>query len=320
MTNNIYKIAGNGILFFMLISLSGVQDLQAQKKRLCFGGVQVNPAVQKKAIGLGLGQNLEELSQALGAVVENEIQGSQKFTVIPRGSGLRVLLENQDWENSGNVDLASAAKQLQMSGSDYLAVVTISDFQSATSSLNFKTVNVKGKRHQLRVSALMSLYDSTTGERKVNAKFEDVETSVEHAGILNNQSVTTKLANRIGSSVVLSIVDEIYPAKVLRILGNQVTFNRGDAAGVAVGDRYIAFSLGEALIDPDTGESLGSNEVPIGQLVVTRVTSKLSYGDKEDDRGIEVGNILRKVQAKKVGASPQETKKVKKSLIDSLDF
>jgi hypothetical protein len=310
----------NGILFFILTFAINEQTLYAQKKRLCFGGVQVNPAVVKKAGGFGSMQYLEELSQALHTVIENKIQGSQKFTVIPRGAGLQVLLENQDWENSGNVDFATAANQLQMSGSDYVAIVTISDFQSVASVLKFRTINASGKSYQMRISASLIVYNSTTGERQANASFSDVERSVEQAGVLKNKSVTTKLADRVGSSVVMRIVDEIYPAKILRILGNQVTINRGDSAGVFIGDRYTVFALGEALIDPDTGESLGSDEYPIGELVVTRVTTKLSYGDKVDDQGIEVGNVLRKIQPKKSASGSKKFEKPRKSLIESLDF
>ena len=308
------------ILIFALAIALAAQCAYGQKKRLCFGGVLVAPALAKRAADVGSKQILDELSHALHAGIEDKIHGSQKFTVVARGSGLRVLLENQDWENSGNVNLGTAAKQLQMSGSDRLAMVVITDFQAVAAKLKFRTVNVAGKSHQIRINASLIIYDSTTGERVENANFADVESVIERDGILSAKSVTTKLSDRIGTSMVNRIIDVIYPARIVGILGSQVTINRGDAGGVSVGDRFTVYALGKELIDPDTGVSLGANEVPIGTVIITRVDAKKCYGRKEEDNGMEVGNILRKLQAKKEGADPEKAKAPKNSLLESLDF
>jgi len=59
-------------------------------------------------------------------------------------------------------------------------------------------------------------------------------------------------------------------------MGNEVVINRGSDDGVKSGDRYLIYGLGEELIDPETGESLGQLELVRGRGVVVHVQSKMS--------------------------------------------
>ncbi|MEI9962926.1 MAG: hypothetical protein WDM76_17965 [Limisphaerales bacterium] len=57
-----------------------------------------------------------------------------------------------------------------------------------------------------------------------------------------------------------------------------------------------AFALGEELIDPDTKESLGREEVKVGKVKVTQVNPKTSLAEIVEDTGIDKGAVLRKPQ------------------------
>ncbi len=63
---------------------------------------------------------------------------------------------------------------------------------------------------------------------------------------------------------------------------------------MAVGDMFNAYALGEELIDPDTKESLGREEVKVGKVRITQVNPKTSTAEILDDTGIDKGAILRK--------------------------
>jgi len=76
----------------------------------------------------------------------------------------------------------------------------------------------------------------------------------------------------------------------------EVTINRGEGGGVAVGETFNAYALGEELIDPDTKESLGREEVKVGKVKITQVNPKTSIGEILDDTGIDKGAVLRKPQ------------------------
>jgi len=74
-----------------------------------------------------------------------------------------------------------------------------------------------------------------------------------------------------------------------------LTVNRGASAGIAVGETYDLFTPGEALVDPDTGEVLGTNEVKVGRFTVTESQAKLSKG-RLDGGSAMAGDIARPAQ------------------------
>jgi hypothetical protein len=116
----------------------------------------------------------------------------------------------------------------------------------------------------------------------------------------------------LATDIVNRIVDVIYPAKVAAKLGTQITINRGEATGVAVGQVWTVFGLGDEITDPDTGEKLGRNEAEVGKITISRVTPKLSYGEAKEDTGIAVGNIVRPqgsaAQAEAAASTPSQAK------------
>ena len=102
------------------------------------------------------------------------------------------------------------------------------------------------------------------------------------------------VARDMAQKIANHFADVIFPIKVLIRRENQVTVNRGEGGGVAVGDTFNAFALGQELIDPDTKESLGREEVKVGTVKITQVNPKTSLADIVDDQGIDKGAILRK--------------------------
>jgi hypothetical protein len=156
-----------------------------------------------------------------------------------------------------------------------------------------------------RFSIVGKIYDSTTGKLLESANFQtgndafkqiqqernytvkDGELSDEMM-VAVSRSMAEKIANRVA--------DVIFPAKVLIKRDTQVTINRGEGAGVAVGDLFNIFALGDEMIDPDTKESLGREEVKVGKVKISEVNPKFSKAEALEDTGITSGAVLRKVQ------------------------
>jgi hypothetical protein len=64
--------------------------------------------------------------------------------------------------------------------------------------------------------------------------------------------------------------------KIIKIEGDRAWLNMGSVSGIQVGDRYSVFSMGEALVDPDTGQVLGVDESQIGDGEVVEVQDRFS--------------------------------------------
>ncbi len=76
-------------------------------------------------------------------------------------------------------------------------------------------------------------------------------------------------------------------------LGTQIIINRGDNTGIAVGQTWSIYTLGDKLIDPATGQILGREEAEVGKVKIIRVMPTFSYGETVEGTGIVIGNFAR---------------------------
>jgi len=109
----------------------------------------------------------------------------------------------------------------------------------------------------------------------------------------------TGMAKKIAGQLADQFVAALYPMKIVkRGSKGKVFINRGKDGGLKKGQILEVFSAGEALIDPDTGKSLGSSEEYAGKVKVVRINPKITIAvivSEEDAEffPIGTGNILR---------------------------
>jgi hypothetical protein len=65
-------------------------------------------------------------------------------------------------------------------------------------------------------------------------------------------------------------------ARIAKVDGNRAWLNIGASSGVKVGDKFGVFNIGEAIVDPDTGASLGADEKETGSGAVTDVQERFA--------------------------------------------
>lgn len=247
---------------------------------------------------------LNRITESLDSQLIDRINATRKFDVVGR-SDLGDVIKEQDLGASGNVDAKTAAKAGKLTGAKYLLVATVDDFQDYVEKATFEGTGRAATKRVFRFSIVGKIYDSTTGKLLESANFQtgndafkqiqqernytvkDGELSDEMM-VAVSRSMAEKIANRVA--------DVIFPAKVLIKRDTQVTINRGEGAGVAVGDLFNVFALGDEMIDPDTKESLGREEVKVGKVKISEVNPKFSKAEALEDTGITSGAVLRKVQ------------------------
>jgi curli biogenesis system outer membrane secretion channel CsgG len=77
----------------------------------------------------------------------------------------------------------------------------------------------------------------------------------------------------------------------------EVYINCGARNNTQVGDLFNVYQAGEPLIDPDTGENLGSEETYLGKIKVSSVKQKFSICTTVEGSGFEKENIIRAPKA-----------------------
>jgi curli biogenesis system outer membrane secretion channel CsgG len=284
------------------------------KLSLAVGAVKVTPALVSTLEQRGQARELGRVQESLDPQLTAAFQATRKFDLVARTDLKDVILE-QDLSGSGNVDKAdpAAAKAFKLAGARYVVVSTIDDFQDNVQEAEFKEIGKKATRRQVRLSVIAKIYDTTTGRLLESANLQldnsafvrNPEFLVAEKGSNLTEKALQELARQMAEKVAARVVDVLLPARVLAVRDAQVTLNRGDGTGITVGQAWAVFAQGEALIDPDTGENLGSEEVRVGSIRITSVLPKTAVGEIcGENRGVAKGCILRVSNDGCGGAAP----------------
>jgi len=292
---------GLGLIAAALLPV--LASAQEGKATLAVSSIKPTPSLAasvKPDKKLEMGRIIESLDSQL----IDRINATRKFDVVGR-SDLSDILKEQDLGASGNVDAKTAAKAGKLTGAKYLLVTTVDDYQDYVEKATFEGTGRSATKRVFRLSVVGKVYDASTGKLLESANFQTGNDGFKQ--IQEERSYTVKdgelsdemmvaVSRDMAQKIANRIADVIFPAKVLLRRDKEVTINRGEGGGVAVGDTFNVFALGEELIDPDTKESLGRDEAKVGRVKITQVNPKTSTAEILEDTGIDKGAILRKPQ------------------------
>jgi len=240
-------------------------------------------------------------SNQLGPAARNQIDTefsenqllSSKFSVVERDK-LNLVMKEQGLATAGAVDPTTAAKVGKLLGVQYVVMGGIDKFNIDVTKAAVGPFSVGGHMVQSFATISLRFVDTTTAERVVSISADgDVKSG---GGFLKGTSLTRDsewgiasetiqkaakaVVGKLGSGDYLSrIASAAAPAgglqgKVIKVEGTKAWINLGALSGIKVGDRFMVFTLGEALIDPDTGAKLGADEKQTGDGAVVEVQSK----------------------------------------------
>ena len=301
MKNSILRNIGFGLLSVLL--LPALASAQEGKATLAVSSIKPTPSLAtavKPDKKIEMGRIIESLDSQL----IDRINATRKFDVVGR-SDLSDIIKEQDLGASGNVDAKTAAKAGKLTGAKYLLVTTVDDFQDYVEKATFEGTGRSATKRVFRLSVVGKVYDASTGKLLESANFqtgndafkqiqEERSYSVKDGELSDEMMVA--VARDLAQRIANRIADVVFPAKVLVKRDKEVTINRGEGGGVAVGNIFNVYALGEELTDPDTKESLGREEAKVGRVKITQVNPKTSTAEILEDTGIDKGAILRKPQ------------------------
>jgi curli biogenesis system outer membrane secretion channel CsgG len=274
---------------------------QTDKDSLAIGAVEVNAALETSAAADGTLPSLEQLQQSLDGELLNAFQQTRRFDLFAR-SDLAEILGEQDLAASGNLDPndPDTAEAFQLGGVQYLVVTELSAFRDRTETARFESIGKRATARTIEAVAIARIYDTTTARLLESARvtaaardFAEERDATTARGSGATGTVVADTANRLAQAVAERTVQVLYPARIVGKAGRTVMFNRGDSFPIEPGDRWTVYAEGEEMIDPDTGESLGSLQADVGTVVVREVLPRTTRAEIEEDFGIAVGNIVR---------------------------
>ena len=287
------------ILFFIIVALSGTPAFaeDPQKYRVAVSDLVISENISPKQATL-----LQHSS--LIADIENAIRNGRKFELLTRRtSSMEAIRKEQEFAQSG-LAAGDAAMEGQMANAQAIIQVDVVQFNFGRSAK--KVPNTEKYRVSDHCNIELSVQIIDTERGTVQASFPVKASSSTGSSIANSvggasQRILDSTLEKAAGSLANQLADTIFPIQVLTVKGNRLWVNRGNDSGLHVGDVFEVFEPGEELIDPQTGESLGSTELEVGFARVTRINPKVTILEmtKGDPSQVQAGFILRAPVKKK---------------------
>ena len=119
-----------------------------------------------------------------------------------------------------------------------------------------------------------------------------------------------QVMRQCAQGVVNLMVSNIFPIRVVRVMQDGTAMLNYGSSVLAVGDVLNVYRLGEAFIDPDTGETLGQDEEHVGAIQVIETNARFSKAvSTQEGQTIPTDVIARVTDPMDSGANPQRKKK-----------
>jgi hypothetical protein len=224
-----------------------------------------------------------EIAGAVRARLSDILTQTKRFIVLDREFGSDMQAEI-DHINSGNVRVQDAARLGQQLATDLILIPTLERFEYVRSVRQLRMSDRQLVSYSGGGRMTLRLLNATTGEVVMSDSFDSQLADADPSTlprVIDGNSMAAEMMNSLSARIGSAIVTEIFPITVVALNGDQVVLSQGGES-LAEGQRWQAVYLGEELKDPQTGKSLGRNEIPLGTIRVDRVSSQTSYGTLED--------------------------------------
>ena len=267
-------------------------------------------AVLTPKIGENVGEyaqkRLADKLELLQEELEKALINIRKFNVVTRSKEKMESINQEQNFSSSSMSSGNAAQKGGMDAANYLVQPSVNDFVFYRSATPVPNIDNKYFRQDSgRMGIYVDVLDTTTGQIKssffLKSSFATKKQVVNsRKGIPANRHFLS-MAKEAGHQLAEQMLNTVFPIIAIKVEANQVWMNRGNDGGLKTGDMLNIYSPGEALIDPYTGENIGSAESLIGKLKVERVNPKFTTGTiilSEDGQrpNVQKGDILRRPQ------------------------
>jgi curli biogenesis system outer membrane secretion channel CsgG len=232
------------------------------------------------------------------------------YTVLER-ENIQGVLREQDFAASGRTTSEGGAKIGQISRAQILIQGSITEFgatESGGGAIAIKGFAFGGKESSAVVGIDLRIYDTTTGHILASKACRGVAKSSGSSigysggdfGFATGGEARTPMDFAVRAAIdqaVAFISMELakvpWAGRVAMVKDGLVYVNAGRENGIVVGDRFDVFKEGEAVVDPESGISLGAETTRVGEIEVVSVEEKFSKATPISGTTFEKNNILK---------------------------
>lgn len=214
--------------------------------------------------------------------LNNYLVKENKFSVVERKK-LDKLIDEQKLGAAKLTDANTAAQMGKLLGADYFVLAEIAVYEVNVGYKYFKTIGRYKRSVKFDVTVYMRVVDTTTGKIVHTERIEGGRLWEKNMKTISPDRLTGKQVDEIQvdvcKKITRSIVDTVFPIKVIKHSRGTVYLNRGSNGGVKVGQVFKVVEQGEELVDEDTGLVLGAEEQDVALIKVTDAQKKFSKAE-----------------------------------------
>ena len=272
-----------------------------------FSAGVLSAAPEKPVVGIlpvkNTSDNRNASMTAFESAIRNELVNSRKFEVCDSPEAAAAEQSRRKREAG---DDASKIKPA------YLVRMTVLQHSQLQNTYAVPEANMTGVRTEAKVVAQVEFLDAET--KKVLEVKQAKAIKVSNVRSVINSTIQGNFAEKVMAEAIKDIaarctdllMEMVSPIKVLKIEGANVWLNAGQDR-VAPGEHLNIYTLGEALIDPDTGENLGGDERFTAQIQILQVKPKFSIAAviSGSVTGDTSKMVIRKASTEQVIQAPQ---------------
>jgi len=212
----------------------------------------------------------EELGKIAAQWLATAFVNQGRFDVIER-QALEEIIEEQQLGTAGVIDVATAAQLGRVLGATYIVTGAVLSHKQGI-DLNVKIIETESAA--IKVADRLAANDVATMSKKISPFVAQLVSKFPLRGFIIHQK---------GDTFILDV---------------------GKAVGSKEGMRFKVYREGEIIKHPVSGEILGVEKIPTGQLEVTEAQEKLAFArviEQKKDESVAVGQNVVSIGAIKPG-------------------
>lgn len=204
---------------------------------------------------------------------------TQRFTILDRDAS-QEMREEISLIESGNARPEDTARLAQQLATDLIVIPTIDRFEYLRHTRKLRLADRNLVSYSGGGALSFRVVNAATGQIVLSQAFKYQLPSTEPTTLgvsADGHALASAMMDALDRRIVSAIMQNTFPLTGLRRDGNKVVINQGGEAVIS-GATYQAVAIGDEIIDPQSGQSLGPTETPCCTIEIDRVTPKLSYG------------------------------------------
>lgn len=284
--------------------------LATDRKRFAVMPLQ---AMENEFDFLGLKTSAPQMVKLMSKKLTSLLTETNRFSILDR-EHIQAFAFEQNILLSDVVSVEEKAKLSEIMGCDYMLVGTIRRANIKKWTESSKAIGRKINEYEGDFVFEYRIIAAATSQIWIS---DEIVLSLDNNQVknlskkwrperLDLEEMRDNLVTMAAKEIVNGIVDSLFPVKIVKIDTNgKVVLNQGGKR-FAKGQIFDVLGKGDILINPDTGEKIGTEEIRIGQIKVVKVTNAITYAEviSGDVAAIKDGMLCR-FQSKTTVAEPE---------------